>query len=252
MERFGDVMKEWRGLRRMSQLDLGLAADVSARHISFLETGRSRPSKEMVVRLCDELQVPNADRNRVLLSAGMAPTYEAKSASDEELVPLKKAVDWMLSSHAPYPAMAIDRHWQLVDLNEPAQMMLRAVDVQVGDSLIDALLNNDSLRQAIDNLEEVEALTLLRLRTELAHLGQDMVLEKAISTLQARRKAAPQRGEQSVPIMIPTRYRLNGVLLSFFSTIAQFGSTGDIAMSELKVEMLFPADDQTRIFLSPE
>lgn len=246
MADFGPALKEWRTTRRMSQMDLALSAGVSARHLSFLETGRARPSRGMVLRLCDELSVPNAGRNQLLTAAGMAPAYASRSPDADDLKPLKEAVAWMLDNHAPYPAMALNRHWQLEAMNGPAAMMLNASGVQLGDSLIEALVSNDALRGALDNLEEVERHTLARLRTELTHFGRDPVIERAVGALQAR----VSRDETVLPAVIPARYRMGDLLLSFFSTIAQFGTTGDLAMSELKVELMFPADDATRLALT--
>ncbi|WP_164661281.1 helix-turn-helix domain-containing protein [Tropicibacter sp. Alg240-R139] len=247
MANFGPTLKEWRTTRRMSQMDLAFSAGVSARHLSFLETGRARPSRGMVLRLCDELSVPNAGRNHLLTAAGMAPAYASRSPDAEELKPLKEAVTWMLDNHAPYPAMALNRHWQLDAMNGPAAMMLGATGLQLGDNLIEALANNEALRRSLDNLEEVERHTLARLRTELSHFGRDAVIEKAVEGLQARVRKDADDGV--LPAVIPARYRLGDQVLSFFSTIAQFGTTGDLAMSELKVELMFPADDQTRATL---
>ncbi|GAB5436664.1 helix-turn-helix domain-containing protein [Falsiruegeria mediterranea] len=243
---FGPALKEWRTTRRMSQMDLALSAGVSARHLSFLETGRARPSRGMVLRLCDELSVPNAGRNQLLTAAGMAPAYASRAPDAEDLKPLKEAVAWMLDNHAPYPAMALNRHWQLEAMNGPAAMMLSASGLQLGDSLIEALVSNEALRGALDNLEEVERHTLARLRTELTHFGRDPVIERAVEALQAR----VSRDDAVLPAVIPARYRLGDQVLSFFSTIAQFGTTGDLAMSELKVELMFPADDATRLALT--
>lgn len=246
MADFGPVLKEWRTTRRMSQMDLALSAGVSARHLSFLETGRARPSRGMVLRLCDELSVPNAGRNQLLTAAGMAPAYASRSPEAEDLKPLKEAVAWMLDNHAPYPAMALNRHWQLEAMNGPAAMMLSASGLQLGDSLIGALVHNEALRGALDNLEEVERHTLARLKTELTHFGRDPVIERAVEALQAR----VSRDDAVLPAVIPARYRMGDQVLSFFSTIAQFGTTGDLAMSELKVELMFPADDATRLALT--
>ncbi|SPJ29430.1 helix-turn-helix domain-containing protein [Falsiruegeria mediterranea] len=246
MADFGPALKEWRTTRRMSQMDLALSAGVSARHLSFLETGRARPSRGMVLRLCDELSVPNAGRNQLLTAAGMAPAYASRASDAEDLKPLKEAVAWMLDNHAPYPAMALNRHWQLEAMNGPAAMMLSASGLQLGDSLIEALVSNEALRGALDNLEEVERHTLARLRTELTHFGRDPAIERAVEALQAR----VSRDDAVLPAVIPARYRLGDQVLSFFSTIAQFGTTGDLAMSELKVELMFPADDATRLALT--
>lgn len=242
MAEFGAELKEWRQIRRMSQMDLAMAAGVSPRHLSFLETGRSRPSRGMVLRLCEELQVPGAGRNTLLTAAGMAPAYETRDRDDAALQPLREAVAHMLRTHAPYPAMALDRHWRLEALNRPAEMLLGATGLGAGDSLLEALTRNGAVRGALVNLEEVEQHMLSRLRTELAHFGRDPVLEAAVRDLQAR--AGEPAG--TLPAVIPARYRVGGQVLSFFSTIAQFGTTGDLAMSELKVELMFPADDATR------
>ncbi len=243
MADFGTVLKEWRQIRRMSQMDLAMAAGVSPRHISFLETGRSRPSRGMVIRISEELQVPGAGRNRLLTAAGMAPAYESRGRDDAELQPLREAMRWMLQNHAPYPAMALDRHWQLEAMNGPAEMLLGAVGLRVGDSLLTAMTSNEALRQSLENLEEVERHMLSRLRTELAHFGRDPVLEDAVQSLQGR---VGDQTDGALPAVIPARYLMQGQVLSFFSTISQFGSTGDLAMSELKVEMMFPADEATR------
>jgi transcriptional regulator with XRE-family HTH domain len=227
-------------------MDLAMAAGVSPRHVSFLETGRSRPSRGMVLRLCEELQVPGAGKNSLLAAAGLSPAYESRNREDAELAPLREAVRYMLDSHAPYPAMALDRHWRLEEVNGPAGLLLGASGLSAGDSLLDALTGNETLRHLLVNLEEVEQHMLSRLKTELAHFGRDPVLEAAVRTLQARSDTS----EGTLPAVIPARYRVQGQILSFFSTIAQFGSTGDLAMSELRVEMMFPADEATREVLA--
>ncbi|MCP4818118.1 MAG: helix-turn-helix domain-containing protein, partial [Shimia sp.] len=136
---FGATLKEWRQARRVSQLDLGLSAGVSSRHISFLETGRSRPSRGMVLRLCDELDVPIAQRNRMLTSAGLSPAHAERDLSEEDMAPMRKAVDWTLARHDPYPAMAIDRHWRLVKANRCMAGLLAAFGMAEGDSLLDMM-----------------------------------------------------------------------------------------------------------------
>lgn len=245
-EGFGAVLKKWRGQRRMSQMQLALEAGVSARHLSFLESGRSRPSRGMVLRLSQELQLPGGAQNQLLTAAGLAPAYASRDLEDAELAPLRQAAEQMLAAHAPFPAMMIDRHWTLLDLNRPMQIMLGNAGIAKGCSLIEALLDNAALRAALDNLEEVERHNLARLRTELAHFGPDPVLERAVARLQgnAAGHEAPQEG--GLPAVIPARYRMGGQVLAFFSTITQFGGTGDLAMSELRIEMLFPADEATR------
>lgn len=243
-DRFGSVLKEWRAIRRVSQLDLALLADVSARHISFLETGRSQASRGMVLRLCDELQMPPVERNRLLAAAGFSPAFAKRDLDDAEVAPLRQAMQWMLDNHAPYPAMALDRHWGLVAANQPAQMLLAGAGIAIGSSVIEALLDNDVLRAAIENLQEVERFTLARLRTELSHLGQDPVLEAVIARLQEC--VAELEPLDHAPLVLPTRYRMGDQVLSLFSTMGQFGGVGEVAFSELRIELMFPADDATR------
>ncbi|MGH1446506.1 MAG: helix-turn-helix domain-containing protein [Cognatishimia sp.] len=242
---FGGQLKEWRQLRRMSQMELALSAGVSSRHISFLETGRSRPSRGMVLRLCDELEMPRGARNQLLTAAGMAGAFESRALSEAEMAPLREAMGWMLAQHTPYPAIALDRHWHLVEMNAPAQMMFQAAGISVGDSMLDAFFDNAVLRGSIENLAEVERLSLARLRTELAHFGRDPVLEAAILRLQDA-VALDGDADGVRPAVIPARYRVGDAVLSLFSTISQFGATDDIAMAELRIEMFFPADEATR------
>lgn len=245
---FGPVLKEWRQRRRMSQLDLGLSADVSARHISFLETGRSRPSRGMVLRLCDELDMPRAARNQLLLAAGLSPAYESRSLSDTAMAPVRTAVDWMLDRHAPYPAFAVDRHWVVVEMNSPARQLLGAVGLGQGVSVARALAHHPALRAALVNLDEVVAHAIARLRTESAHLGGDPVLDAAIRDLAGGGVTVPAH-DGLHPAFVPAHYRLGDLSLSLFSTFTQFGSAEDIALSELKIEMMFPADETTRATL---
>lgn len=248
-ETFGTALKHWRGRRRMSQLDLGLEAGVSSRHISFLETGRSRPSRGMVLRLCEELQVPMAERNRLLVAAGMAPAYGARALTDAEMAPVRAAVEWMLERHAPYPAMALDRHWQLVSLNRPAVMLLGQLGLTRGASLLEALAGDEAVRGAIGNLGEVEAHLMARLRLEIDHLGGDAVLEAALARLMERAPVAAAHTQGALPPFVPTDFRMGEARLSFLSTVSQFGTAEDVMLSELKVELLFPADETTRAML---
>lgn len=249
MGAFGGALRKWRQLRRLSQLDLALEAGVSARHVSFLETGRAQPSRGMVLRLGEPLQLPPAALNHMLISAGLAPVYGRRELEDAELAPLWQAAERILERHAPYPAMVVDRQWRLLRLNRPAEQMLSVTGLALGDSLIEALLDNAVLRAALDNLSEVERHSLARLRTELAHVGSDPVLEHAIERLQRNVQADNITDAGLLPAVIPARYRMGPQLLSFFSTITQFGGTGDVLMSELRIEQMFPADDASRIAL---
>ena len=250
---FGTTLKEWRGRRRMSQMDLGLSANISARHISFLETGRSRPSQSMVMMLCDTLDMPVSARNAFLTSAGFAPIYKKRDLSGEDMAHIRAAVSWTLQRHDPYPAFALDRHWNVVKTNQSAAMMLGGAGLAEGDSLLDALLDDEVMGRVIENHAEVLRAMQIRLRTENEHLGGDDILDHAIEGISRKLEeqfgGGPQHNDGEGPAVIPAVYKMGDQRMSFFSTIAQFGSTEDIALSELKIEMLFPSDDGTKLML---
>lgn len=247
---FGSLLKDWRGRRHMSQLDLGLNANVSSRHISFLETGRSRPSQPMVMQLCDCLQVPRSVRNVLLTAAGFAQAYRRRALDEEEMAPVRMAVAWTLERHDPYPAMAIDRHWTLVKANRTAAMLLRGIGLDEGDSLLTAMSDLERMQSIFENWQEVVQHMIVRLRTESLHLGGDPVLDAAVTKLIAGLEGHALHPTGPLPAVIPARYRAGERILSFFSTLAQFGTAEDIALAELKIEMMFPADEATRDFLN--
>jgi transcriptional regulator with XRE-family HTH domain len=248
---FGMALKDWRGRRRMSQLDLSGLANVSARHIAFLETGRARPSRGMVLQLSEALAVPRGERNALLQAAGFAPAYRARTLAGDDMVQVREAVCWMLSRHVPYPALALDRHWHLVLLNDPAKAMVASVGLSCGDSLIDALTGDTPLWQAIGNRVEVAHHLALRMRTESLHLGGDAVLEAAAEKLLARIAGEPATLPVPLPPVVPLQLKAGEQVLSFFSAIAQFGTAEDIALSDLRIELFFPADAATMASLSP-
>lgn len=248
-ESFGELLKSWRGQRRISQLDLGLAAKVSARHISFLETGRARPSKAMVLQLSESLEVPRASRNVLLTAAGFAQAYKARDLEQKEMAFVREAMDWTLGRHDPYPAIAFDRHWYLLRANQCAAALLEPMQLAVGDSLLDAFIAGGPFARSLDNRDEVARHMVSRLRTESSHLGGDKVLDEAARRIASTLTDAPGENYESMPAIIPARYRFDGALLSFFSTLSQFGSTEDIALADVKIELMFPADEFTRSML---
>ncbi len=246
---FGTLLKDWRTQRRISQLDLGLAANVSARHISFLETGRSRPSRSMVLQLSESLQVPRVDRNRMLDAAGFAPAYRSLDIDSQAMAPIREAVAWTLDRHIPFPGIALDKYWNLVQANAPANKLLALFGIGVGDSLLDIFGSPEALKGVFENWLEVARFMVIRLRTESAHLGGDEVLDQAAERLAAAAAWDRAEGPMVMPSVVPARLVINGARLSLFSTIAQFGSAEDIALADLKIELMFPADDATRSFL---
>ncbi|MEP1206001.1 MAG: helix-turn-helix transcriptional regulator [Rhizobiaceae bacterium] len=243
---FGSSLKQWRQQRRMSQMELGLCANVSARHISFLETGRSRPSRGMILQLCEELAIPLPARNQLLTAAGLAPAYQKRDLDTADMQPAREAVSWMMQRHDPFPAIAMDRHWHIVQINEAASRLLSGMGLSVGDSLIEAFLNSPEIQASIENLSEVAFHTRARLQTESAHLGGDPVLSDAADRLSTLIDEDHAAHPGVLPAFVPTTYSFGGMSLSFFSTFSQFGTAEDIALSELRIEMMFPADDATR------
>ncbi|MCY0096106.1 helix-turn-helix transcriptional regulator [Hoeflea ulvae] len=244
---FGGLLRQWREARRLSQLDLGLSANVSARHISFLETGRARPSRAMVLNLGSVLEVPRGSRNAMLHAAGFAPGYRARGLDEAEMAPVSAALGWMLERHLPYPAFVLDRHWRLVRVNATAGMLLGQMGLGEGTSLIEALLDQTRLPAVIENWQEVAQHLLQRLRTESAHLGGDAWLNEMAARLADQLgDAAPGPGSQAI---VPTRYRLGETTLSLFSTMSQFSTAEDITLADWKIEHLFPADEATRQML---
>lgn len=243
---FGALLKDWRGRRRISQLDLSLSADVSSRHIAFLETGRSKPSRDMVVQLSEALMVPRADRNALLNAAGFAALYRRRDLTDAEMAHVHDAVSWTLERHDPYPALAVDRHWSIVMANRCGASLLGGVGLDVGDSLLDAITDSPALRDAVENWSDLVRHMSVRLRTESAHLGGDAVLDAAADKLAAEAGTKPEAPDSALEAVVPTRYRVGNMVLSFFSTIAQFGSAEDIALADLKIELMFPADEVTK------
>ncbi len=243
---FGGLLKDWRNRRRMSQLDLGLYANVSAKHIAFLETGRSAPSRSMVVQLSEALNVPRADRNSLLNAAGFASVYQSRNIHDDEMAHVRAAVEWTLKRHHPFPALAVDRHWKLVMVNPAAEMMLGNLGLKVGDSMLEAALESSALRDAVEDWSEVARHMSVRLRTESAHLGGDPVLDAAAEKLAKEAEAKNVDPDTPLQVIVPTRYRAGDMVLSFFTTLAQFGSAEDIALADLKIELFFPADEATK------
>lgn len=240
MTDFARSLKAWRTTRRFSQLELAMTADVSARHLSFLETGRAQPSRDMVVRLGEALQLPLDARNQMLIHAGFAVRYKSRKWSDAEMAPVRRAVQWQLERHAPYPGLALDQMWTIRAANATARTLFGGLGVGIGDSLLDLMMNPD-LPDVIENWPEVAHHALVRLRTENAVLGGVSAYETVIRYL----SDVPQ--PKSVPTgpVIPTVLKMGDMRLSMFATISQFGTPEDLMLDDLKVELYFPMDDAT-------
>ncbi|MBL1404656.1 MAG: transcriptional regulator [Hyphomicrobiales bacterium] len=247
---FGDLLKQWRSKRRLSQLDMGLKADVSARHISFLETERAKPSREMVLRLATVLNMPFGDQNHLLAAAGFTNQYQKRNLSEAQMLPFRNAITRTMENHSPFPALLLDRHWNVVDANKVGRIMLNQLEIGLGDSLLEATVNPNGLRNLIKNWPQVHRFLLSRLRIENDYLGGDDVLIKAIEALVNIQPEFTNDDDDSALLpVLPMKFCLNGQNISLFSTIAQFGSAEDLALSEYRLELFFPFDDETERFL---
>ncbi|MEO0680842.1 MAG: transcriptional regulator, partial [Pseudomonadota bacterium] len=171
-----------------------------------------------------------------------------RALDDAEAAPLREAAERMLRRHAPYPAFTLDRHWRLGTLNGPAQALFGAAGLSAGDGLAEALAHDPAIQDALENFDEVAAHMAARLRAESAHFGGDARLDDLAATLEAA-APRPADGPGLRPALIPARWRAGGATLSLFSTLAQFGSAEDIALAELRIELMFPADARTRAAL---
>jgi transcriptional regulator with XRE-family HTH domain len=250
----GELIRAWRQRRSLSQLELALEADVSSRHVSFLETGRARPSREMVLRLADHLDIPLRDRNRLLLAAGYAPLYTERSLEAPEMAPVHQALDRFLRAHEPYPAVVIDRHHNLVSANDALGALLEGVAAELLEPPANALrvaLHPDGMAPRTLNLGEWSAHLLHRLRREAA-LTADPELRTLHDELAGYPGVClePPRDEGSAgDIVVPLRLRSGAGELAFFSTISTFGSPVDITLDELMIEAFYPANATTATYL---
>jgi transcriptional regulator with XRE-family HTH domain len=247
---FGTALKLWRGRRKMSQLHLSAEANVSSRHIAFLETGRAKPSRNMVSQLSDALAIPRTTRNELLAAAGFSVSYRSQALDSSDMSHVRAAVDWTLQRHDPYPGFALDRHWIIVAANISGTTLLANVGLVIGDSLLSAMVENDNFKTAIENWPTIARYMAARLRTESIHAGGDPVLDRAAKALSAQAPIEKQTDSSPFPAIVATRVRLNNQIMSFFSTIAQFGTAEDIALVDLRIELLFPADEPTKKLLS--
>ncbi|MBX4930744.1 helix-turn-helix domain-containing protein [Rhizobium bangladeshense] len=250
----GDYLREWRQRRRMSQLDLALEAEISQRHLSFIESGRATPSREMLLHLAERLEVPLRERNPLLLAAGFAPIFAERKLDDPALEAARRAVDMVLKGHEPFPALAVDRHWTLVTANAAiARLLSGIVDQSLLTPPVNVLrisLHPQGLASHIVNHSEWRSHLLDRLRQQIAASG-DPILETLLKEL--RSYPVSERPGENHPdyagIAVPLRLSTKAGLLSLISTTTVFGTPVDITLSELAVESFFPADEETAAIL---
>ncbi len=251
---FGEHLRHWRQHRRLSQLDLADEADISTRHLSFMETGRSVPSREMVLRLTERLDVPLRERNALLVAAGYAPMYRERALDDPALAAARQAVELILKGHEPWPALAVDRHWNLVSYNTLVPRLLAMADASLLQAPVNVLrlsLHPLGLAPHLANLAQWRAHLFERLRQQIAATA-DPVLAALLDELRSYPLPpdTDQHMEGELPgVVMPFRLRTPHGMLSFISTITIFGTPVDVTLQELALETFFPADDFTRAAL---
>jgi transcriptional regulator with XRE-family HTH domain len=247
---FGDYLRHWRQHRRLSQLDLALEAEISTRHLSFVETGRSVPSREMVLRLAERLDVPLRERNALLVAAGYAPMYRERPLDDPGLAAARRAVELILKTHEPWPALAVDRHWNLVAANRMLPHLMRGADASLLEAPVNVLrlsLHPRGLASRIANLVQWREHIFERLRQQI-HATGDGALAGLLDEL--RGYEVPGGAGENVTgellgVVVPLRLRIPSGTLNFISTTTIFGTPLDVTLQELALETFFPADEAT-------
>jgi transcriptional regulator with XRE-family HTH domain len=249
----GSQIRTWRTRRRLSQLDLALDAEISARHLSFIETGRSRPSRGMLLRLAERLRIPPRERNVLLVAGGFAPALPARTLDDPALAAARQAVDKVLAAYEPYPALAVDLHWNLVAANAGIAPFLADVAPHLLQPPLNVLrlsLHPEGLAPRIENLGEWRAYVFRRLEEQI-DVSADPVLASLIEELRAY-PGGTGDSHESDGVAILLRVRQGPHLLSFLSMTTVFGTPIDITLSELAVEAFLPADAETAEYLRAE
>jgi transcriptional regulator with XRE-family HTH domain len=247
----GDLLRQWRSTRRMSQMDLALEAGISTRHLSYVETGKARPSRELVALLAGALDMPMRDRNALLVVAGYAPGYRETPLSDPQMALMRRAIEFILGQQEPFPAFVVNRHWDVLMAN---QGLLRVFDwlrdgVQPHGNIMRQVFDPADMRPFVENWEEVAGDLISHLHHEAATdktsraLLDEVLAYPDVPTRWERR----QLGAAPLPLLTVT-FRKGDQRLTFFSTLTTFGTSRDITLEELRVECMFPADDATAAF----
>ena len=243
----GSLLRDWRMRRHLSQLDLALDTGISARHLSFVETGRSNASSELLLRLADQLEMPLRDRNKLLLAAGYAPRFQQRELDAPELKPVRDAIGHVLAGHEPYPALAVDRHWNLIASNAALGLLLEDVAPELLQPPVNCMrlaLHPQGLAPRIRNLAQWRGHLLERLHREVALHG-DPLVEQLLEEVSAYPGPALDLGAEGGEIMVALELESSLGLLRLFGTVATFGTAVDITVAELSVEAFFPADAAT-------
>lgn len=250
MDTVGKLLRQWRQRRGISQLDLSIAAGVSARHVSLVETGRSNPSTDMIQRLADQLQVPLRDRNRLLLAAGYAPRYPERPLDDDALSAARDAIRRVLQAHEPYPAVVFDRRWNIVMTNRAVQPFFAQVDPELLRPPVNLLrlgLHPRGFARLVVNLADVRAVFRNRIARQLS-TAPDPELTAVYEELLTPESGETADQRATADVMIPMIIRLDGRELRLFSTITTFGTPMDITLDEVAIESYYPADRESAAY----
>jgi len=242
----GELLREWRQRRRISQLDLSIQAEISARHLSFVETGRSRPTPEMILRLTEQLDVPLRERNALLLAGGYAPAYPEHGLDEPELQSVRTALRQVLAGHEPHPAVLVNRWWEMLDSNAAIGILVDGCAPALLEPPVNVLrlaLHPDGMAARIVNLAQWRGHLLTQLRRRAGALG-----DRRLADLHAELLGYPGgRPDDAAPtdVVLPLRYARGGTELSFFSISAAVGTATDVTVEELAIEAFYPADAAT-------
>jgi transcriptional regulator with XRE-family HTH domain len=251
----GALLREWRVARRLSQLDLALHTDISARHLSYVENGKAQPSRDMIARLAESLAIPLRERNALLVAGGFAPTFPETGLGAPRLAQMRYAIEAMLAQQEPYPAFVLDRHWDVLMANEAAARVghfMRDGRESKHTNMLRQIFDPEDLRPAIGNWEDVAGSLLRHLHNEVAAAPSDHKARALLDEVLAypgvpARWRSRELGSSPVPILT-TAFDHSGVQISFFSTITTFGTPRDVTLDELHVESCFPVDEHTAAF----
>jgi transcriptional regulator with XRE-family HTH domain len=251
----GSLLREWRVVRRLSQLELALHAEISARHLSYVENGKAQPSREMIARLSESLEVPLRERNALFIAGGFAPKYPETSLDTPKLAQMRYAIEAMLSQQEPYPAFLLNRHWDILMANDAARkvnkFMLDGRDSKHGN-MLRQIFDPSDLRPSLGNWEEIAGSLLRHLHNEVAASPTDSKARALLDEMLGYPGVPAhwrhrELGAAPAPVLT-TSFNHGGVKISFFSTITTFGTPRDVTLDELHIESCFPTDEQTAAF----
>lgn len=244
----GELMRDWRTRRHLSQLELAHRTGVSPRHLSFVETGRSRPSSGLLLRLCDQLAVPLRDQNRVLLAAGYAPAHPEHDLTEPPMAQVHAAIEAILTAHLPYPALVIDPGWDLVAANDAVWALVDGLPARLLEPPVNVIrlsLDPEGLAPRIVNLDQWRSLLLARLRHE-----HDLSANARLAALLDEFGPDDTGADGGPELVVPLRLRAGDAELSLLSTTTVFGTPREVTLSELAIEAFYPGDDATRAILA--